>query len=240
MQKKDVLLVDYTGIDLVTGNLFESTQEAEARKGGIFDSRVIYRPVPVILGFGELLPALEKTVETMKVGETKTVRLEAFDAFGERTADKIRILSLRDFREQKMNPVPGMVIEADGAQGRVQSVSGGRVRCDFNHPLAGKPVEYKLVVQKKITEPREKAIAVLARFFPGADAEQVAVQNDIVSVGLSAELEKRTETPVLKKLVEKMLTERLDFKAVEFKNPDEKNNVQTASENQKPKKTDPA
>jgi len=45
------------------------------------------------------------------------------------------------------------------------SVSGGRVRLDFNHPLAGKDVHYKMIVRKIIKDPKEKIEALLTIIF---------------------------------------------------------------------------
>ena len=42
-----------------------------------------------------------------------------------------------------------------------QSVSGGRVRVDYNHPLAGKDLRYRLRIVRQITKSLEKAKALL-------------------------------------------------------------------------------
>ncbi|MFH0955029.1 MAG: peptidylprolyl isomerase [Candidatus Micrarchaeota archaeon] len=232
-----VVLVDYTGTDLVSGQLFESTNAKHAQEGNIFNPRITYKPVPIILGMHELIPALEKELEQMNEGETKTVQLEPKEGYGERNPDKIRILSLKDFREQKMNPVPGLIIEADGMQGKVQSVSGGRVRCDFNHPLAGKKIRYEITMRKKITEPKEKVSMLLAKFFPTTPVENITVKDNEAVIELPSELDSKPEAEILKKVFERMLKEHVGFSKVEFAKP-KTEKKDTAEKDSKDEKTD--
>lgn len=241
-QPKPVVLVDYTGIDLVTNHMFESTMENHAKNGGIFDSRITYKPIPIILGMHELVAALEKELETMSEGQTKSVQLEPKDAYGERNPQKIRILSLKDFREHKMRPMPGLIIEADGQQGKVQSVSGGRVRCDFNHPLAGKQVLYELTLRKKIVDPKEKVSMLLAKFFPSIPVENVSVKDNAATIELPEELNAKPEADILKKIFERMMTEHVGFEKVEFvlaENKNSKTGKKTGAQPQSDAQTEP-
>ena len=59
-----------------------------------------------------------------------------------------------------------MVIDVNGRYGRVLSISGGRVRVDFNSDLAGKEVEYKIKVEKLLKTNVEKVEALVDKFFP--------------------------------------------------------------------------
>jgi FKBP-type peptidyl-prolyl cis-trans isomerase 2 len=45
-----------------------------------------------------------------------------------------------------MTPYPGMIVSVNRLRGKVLSVSGGRVRVDFNHPLAGKTLRFDVEV----------------------------------------------------------------------------------------------
>jgi len=49
--------------------------------------------------------------------------------------------------------------------GRVISVSGGRVIVDFNNPVAGKEVEYKLIVKRLVQDIKEKADSLIQSIF---------------------------------------------------------------------------
>lgn len=78
----------------------------------------------------------------------------------------VRLIALNDFHKQNLNPVVGMPINAGGMVGKVQSVSGGRVRVDFNHELAGKEVEYNLEVVKQLTDEKDQVIEIASKVFP--------------------------------------------------------------------------
>ncbi|MFB6147575.1 MAG: peptidylprolyl isomerase, partial [Candidatus Nanohaloarchaea archaeon] len=52
---------------------------------------------------------------------------------------------------------PGEEIMIGQQRGKVQSVNSGRVRVDFNHPLAGKDLEYWVRVNEKVEDDEEKA-----------------------------------------------------------------------------------
>jgi hypothetical protein len=54
----------------------------------------------------------------------------------------------------------------------VISVDGGRVKVDFNHPLAGKSLEYELEVKEEIKVAKEKIMAVVC-YFTGLEESDV-------------------------------------------------------------------
>jgi len=119
----------------------------------------------VVVGEGDVLKGLDRALLEMKVGEERTVKLQPAEAWGERNPNNISVVPLQQFRQRKISPVPGLVVDVNGRQGRVQSVSGGRVRVDFNHPLAGKELLYELKVEKEITRPREQVEALYNKYF---------------------------------------------------------------------------
>jgi FKBP-type peptidyl-prolyl cis-trans isomerase 2 len=219
LKKGDVVLVDFTAKELVQGTTFETTIEKDAKEAGVFNPNATYKPVPMIIGKKDLFPLLDAELEKMSLEEEKTIELEPKDAFGERSAGKIALLTLQEFKKQKMHPIPGMVIEADGRQGKVQSVSGGRVRVDFNHPLAGKKVEYKLVMRKKIDDRAEQVSVLLEKFFPHVKNEErkITVTGEKAEIELPERLKEQKETEMLKQFASKTLPEELEWlKTVEF------------------------
>ncbi len=220
LKKGDVVLVDFTARELLNGKTFETTIENDAKQAGVFNPSAVYKPVPMVIGKNDLFPLLEKELETMQIGEEKRIELEPKDAFGERSAARIALLSLQEFRKQKMQPIPGLIIEADGRQGKVQSVSGGRVRVDFNHPLAGKRVAYKLVLRKKIGEKEGQVAALLEKFFPHVKPEEqkIKIEGEKAEIELPERLKEQRETELLKQIAAKTLPEELEWlKTVEFK-----------------------
>ena len=53
----------------------------------------------------------------------------------------------------------------DGKAAKILTISGGRIMVDFNNPLAGKEVIYKLKIKRKIDDINEKIKALLNFFF---------------------------------------------------------------------------
>lgn len=163
MKKGDFLKVSYTG--WCEGSLIETNDEAVARKEKVYEKEKKYKPAIVIVGEGMVLPGLDKALEGMKVGEEKKLKLAAKEAFGERRAEMIQLVPIKEFHKQKINPIPGMVLEISGKPARIQSVSSGRVRVDFNHPLAAKPVEYEIKVEEEAKTEDDKIKYLLGRAF---------------------------------------------------------------------------
>ncbi|MDP6670725.1 MAG: hypothetical protein QGI60_02825, partial [archaeon] len=98
------------------------------------------------------------------------------------------VIPLREFKKQKMQPVPGLIVEIDNRQGRVQSVSGGRVRVDFNHPLAGKDLEYEIKIEKEITGAKDQVNALFEKYFGVVPEKErsIKVKEKTVEIGLDA------------------------------------------------------
>ncbi|MEM5783119.1 MAG: peptidylprolyl isomerase, partial [Candidatus Aenigmatarchaeota archaeon] len=126
MQKGDFIEISYTGKIKENGSIFD--------KGDVI----------IALGRNMILPPLEKYLLEMNVGERKNVNVSPEEAFGKRNENLIKTIPLSEFKKHNTNPYPGMIISADNMQGRVLSINGGRVTVDFNHPLAGKYLNYDI------------------------------------------------------------------------------------------------
>jgi FKBP-type peptidyl-prolyl cis-trans isomerase SlyD len=117
-----------------------------------------------VIAKGYSLEGVEQALLQMKIGEKKTVELTPEKAFGKRSPSLIKLVPIAEFRRHGTKPVPGMSIEADNKRGRVLSVSGGRVRVDFNHPLAGKTLIYYIEVKKRIETAEDKLKSLVEIF----------------------------------------------------------------------------
>ena len=62
-----------------------------------------------------------------------------------------------------------MPVQLDNMLARVQSVSGGRVRVDFNHELAGKELTFDIKVVDVITKDEDKIRALAGQLFKEGD-----------------------------------------------------------------------
>lgn len=161
MKKGDFVEIDFVGRLATTGEVFDLTDEETAKKEGIYNSKQKYKPSLVIIGSNMAVPGVEKHLEHMEPGHESGFTLAPEEAFGGRDMKLIRIVSMSKFLKEKINPAPGMFVEIDGMQTKVLSVAGGRVRVDFNHPLAGKSLKYKVRIVRQITDIFEKTRSLL-------------------------------------------------------------------------------
>jgi FKBP-type peptidyl-prolyl cis-trans isomerase SlyD len=105
-------------------------------------------------GYGNLLEALERTLEGKRAGEDLRLQLEPEHAFGEYDAELIRVEPAERYGE---GLAVGMDIEEqDGNIYRVTDLADGKVVLDGNHPLAGMALRFYLkIVSVRAARPEE-------------------------------------------------------------------------------------
>ena len=156
LEKGDMVLIHYVGRDS-NGEIFDLSDEEVAEEKGVKDERVDYGPVPVLIGEGYVIEGLEEALQEMEPGEERDIEVPPEKAYGSRTTDDIETYRESEFREQEVTVNTGDRIMVGDKQGRVVSKGSGRVRVDFNHPLAGEDLSYSLEVLEKIEEDKEIA-----------------------------------------------------------------------------------
>lgn len=162
MNKNDIVLIDFVAKTL-QGEIFDLTREDVAKKENIYSKDVKYDPIAVVLGAGTTLPGLEDGLMQMNAGEQKEVTITPEKGFGKRDPKLIKIVPEKIF-QGKIKPAPGLIVDFSGRKGRIQSCLGGRVRIDFNHPLAGKTLIYDVKIVKHVVDDKEKVEAVFSLF----------------------------------------------------------------------------
>jgi len=104
-------------------------------------------------GPGRIIDHLEEPLIGLDEGESATVEIPPEDAYGE--ADEGKIVTYdREVIGEAMGeavsasePREGLTIRTpDGRIGEIVGVDDRRVRVDFNHRLAGEPLEFELTV----------------------------------------------------------------------------------------------
>jgi peptidylprolyl isomerase len=115
--------------------------------GSVFDSSEGKEPLTFEVGSGTLIPGLESAVRDMDVGETKTVRLDPHDAYGD-VRDELIVRVPKERFPSSIEPEPGLAIQVQTEQGvlpaRILDISDEAVRIDANHPLAGKDLTFEV------------------------------------------------------------------------------------------------
>ncbi len=202
VQKGDVIRLNYTGKVKETGEIFDTTYEEVAKEAGIYSENAVYGPVPIAVGAGHVLKGLDEQLEGLEVGKKYEIIVPPEKGFGKRDPKLIKTFTLGQFRRSGIAPFPGMPVEIETEsgrklKGRVMTVSGGRVRVDFNHPYAGKHLVYEVEVVEKIEDPIEKVKALIELRMPRVDTEKVIIEVGEKDVtvdfsGLMDEVDKNT------------------------------------------------
>src|SRR5690606_31079823 len=98
-KKGDFIRLDYTGKIQETNEVFDTTNQKVAEEAEIFSENKTYGAIPIVVGGGHILPALDDAVEGMKAGEEKTVEVSAEDGFGKRDPNLLQMVPMREFKK---------------------------------------------------------------------------------------------------------------------------------------------
>ncbi|MCS7102854.1 MAG: peptidylprolyl isomerase [Candidatus Korarchaeum sp.] len=163
--EKEFLLVNLTLKDAETRSIYQTTSEEVAKEAGIYSNRVSYTPVLVIPGESNLFPKLLERLLSSEEGEKFEIVLDPEEAYGSYDRSKVKVYSVKRLEREGIHPHVGEAVYLDDQRGVVQSVTGGRVTVDFNHPLAGKRLLVECEVLRRIRDDLEKVRAIVADTF---------------------------------------------------------------------------
>jgi FKBP-type peptidyl-prolyl cis-trans isomerase 2 len=168
------------------GELFDTTKRDVAKTSGKFDENVVYEPLPVLVGAGRVIPGFDEALQGADVGKEVDVSIPAEKAFGPRDPSRVDTIPLREFQKQEVAPYPGMRLQHQGKMATVTSVSAGRVRIDFNSPLAGKALRYKFTIVDAIDDPQQKVRGFIEMAYGQGRAADFKVDaaGDVVTITL--------------------------------------------------------
>ena len=171
--KGSLILVEYTAKVKDTGEVFETTIEAEAKKHSIHDANVKYQPKLVSVGESWVIKGLDEALANSKVGDKTSVEVTPDKGFGERDSGKVRMIPLRKLGEDADKVTVGDTIEIDQKTGIIRFIGSGRVQVDYNHRFAGKTIIYDVNVLKALETDDEKINGMLKRHLPVDDSKLV-------------------------------------------------------------------
>ena len=184
----DFVRVNFTGKIKENDEVFDTTYDEIAQEAEIFDENKTYKPIPIVVGGNHLLPAIEEEIVGLEAGDRKTVEVDSDNGFGPRDPKAIQLIPMKEFKKQGMTPYPGMRISAEGGEGRILTVNGGRVKVDFNHPLAGKDLIYDVEVTEIIEDDDEKIKSMIELHYsnPNVDLDktEISIEDGVVSIQL--------------------------------------------------------
>lgn len=107
-------------------------------------------PITLTLGDGTLTPNLEYWLIGIAPGERHVFQLDPLQAFGDYNAELVQMFPLSDFPADRL-PQIDSVIEfslpnGNTLAGRILALTETHASIDFNHLLAGLPIEFEVEV----------------------------------------------------------------------------------------------
>jgi len=115
-------------------------------EGTLLDSSSNKEPMAFLSGNNQIIPKLEEALNGMIIGSKKNVKVSAADAYGEYSEDAIQKVKKDQFPEEA-NIEVGMTYIANSPDGKqmpflVSEINDQDITINFNHPLAGKNLEF--------------------------------------------------------------------------------------------------
>jgi FKBP-type peptidyl-prolyl cis-trans isomerase SlyD len=128
--------------------------------GNILDSTNDKEPFSFLKGSNQILPKLEEALDEMIIGSKKDVKIPANEAYGDYSNEAIQNVKKEQFPEgAELNVGTRYVANSpDGKQMPfvITEVKENDVTVDFNHPLAGKDLEFQVeLIDKRDATPEE-------------------------------------------------------------------------------------
>ena len=114
--------------------------------GTVFDTSEGRDPLTFELGAGQIIPGLEAGVTGMEVGEKRSVRVEATEAYGDRDPSRLHAVDKAQVPDN-IPTEPGTQLQVQTQDGQAMNVTVAEVTeteviLDANHPLAGQALTF--------------------------------------------------------------------------------------------------
>jgi FKBP-type peptidyl-prolyl cis-trans isomerase 2 len=213
---KKMIRMDFEAYFADTEKLYDTTVEQVAKDAGIYNEESRYAPMAYVIGSKKLFPALEAALETAEIGEQVEITVPCEEAAGEKNPNLIEVYPIRDFHKQEIAPYPGLMVTLGNRTGTVVSAGAGRVKVDFNNPLAGHDLLYKITVTEEIEGDEEKAKAIVELNFGDPSEFVFGFPGDKVVVTLPEVTKFHQEWPIARFRIVSELRDAFGVDTVEF------------------------
>lgn len=216
-KKNDFVEIDYTGRIKEDSTVFDTTEEKVAKENGLYSKGSDYSPIIICIGENRILKWLEEQLIGKEIGKEYTFEISPENAFGRKDPKLIQLIPISRFRQQNIEPVPGLQLNIDGVFCVVKTVSGGRCLVDFNHPLAGKELIYTVKVNRIVEDDSEKLKSLIKMHTQIKDAE-IEIKEGNATISLKGSVPQDHEQ--LKKTVERTIPsiKNINFAMIDKKN----------------------
>jgi len=132
------------------GSIVSLAYTLKLQNGDLIDYSDADDPLEYLHGADNIIPGLERELTGMHTGDTKTVRVNPVDGYGEYDPEEVEEIE-RKLLPRDLEMRLGMVLAIRDEEGNmneayVRAISADSVTLDFNHPLAGQPLFFNVEV----------------------------------------------------------------------------------------------
>lgn len=211
----DFIEFDFVGRIKSTNDIFDLTIKEVSKKEGLHREGMQYKPLVACVGKGDILKGLDEFLVDKETGKEYDVEVPPEKGYGKRDNKLMQLVPINKFREQNINPFPGLQVTINNIPGIIKTVSGGRVIVDFNHPLSGRDLIYSIKIISIVTDEKKKVNGVLRNYF-GFEDEKVEVEKETVT------LHKKVNENIKEKIRQKLKEAMPSLKEVKFEKEEPK------------------
>jgi len=220
MEEGDLIYVDYDvwvmpDDEDEESTLFDTTDEEKAKEEEIFDEESYYGARPVVIGGENIAEGFSEALKEAEIDEENSVEVPPEKGIGNRDPGKIELYSRREMDRRDIEPVEGKQVEIDNRRGRIIQATAGRVRIDFNHPLAGKTLKYDFKIIDKPEDEEGIAEGILEMDYQKLDFE-IEKTEDGIDIVLPEQCKYDQNWFVAKYRIVGDLRDHLDVKKIRF------------------------
>lgn len=146
----DKIIVDYIG-RLDDHNVFDTSVESIAKASGKYNPHRDYEAgLEFTVGAGQMIAGFDAGVVGMKLGETKTLKIPADQAYGQKKDELIGKIPLEQVGDISGVSVGTQVLLGETIPATITEITDKDITVDANHELAGKDLIFDVTI-KKIT-----------------------------------------------------------------------------------------
>jgi len=118
-------------------------------EGDVVDTNIGGEPLEFVFGSGQILRALESRLTELNEGEEISVVIPPEEAYGETKEEAFVKMPKSHFEEIDLSvglELQGTNPEGEPVSALVKEIYDDEVLIDFNHPLAGKDLHFKIII----------------------------------------------------------------------------------------------
>jgi FKBP-type peptidyl-prolyl cis-trans isomerase 2 len=143
----DDVKVNYTG-SFEDGEIFDSSLEEKVKGTDSHNPDRKYEPLSVKVGAGQLIKGFDNALLGMKNGDEKEITIPPEEAYGNFDENLIQQVPIDAFKDAGITPKEDLVLQTQAGVGKITKVNEKDVEMDFNSPMAGKTLVFKIKIEE--------------------------------------------------------------------------------------------